>query len=171
MNRCMGLDIGRGEKKLPWNELTLAHDFLIGICCYSEIFILNTSFWFCVGFLFHYVFSLPFDWEPQKEGMGNACKILILSLLPTAFFQDNILRSRKVQKQPFSYVCSNIIQGNPTHSKKEFLWRCYQNICSLQIDGLLTKPLSLPSFKKLTIYIIILCIYIIYALTHDTYSR
>lgn len=121
MNRCMGLDIGRGEKKLPWNELTLAHDFLIGICSYSGIFILNISFFdFVRDFYFCYVFSLPFDWKAQKEEVWNAYKILVLSLSPITLFQDNVWRSRKVQKQAFSYICSDIIQGKPVHSKKEF---------------------------------------------------
>lgn len=159
MNRCMGLDIGRGEKRLPWNELTLAHDFLIfewDLLLFRYIYLEYLLFDFVQDFYFCYLFSLPFDWKAQKEEVWNAYKILVLSLSIT-FFQDIFLRSRKVQKQAFSYICSDIIQGKHIHSKKEFLWWCYQNINSLQIDSLLAKPLLLPSLKNLTMYAI-LCI-------------
>lgn len=166
MNRCMGLDIGRGEEGLLWNELTLAHDFLIGICSYSGIFILSISFLILCGiFLFATCLVYYLTERLKKEEVWNAYKILVLSLLPITSFQDSVLRSRKVQKQASSYICSDIVQSKHMHSKKEFLWGCYQNINSLQIDSLLAEPLSLLSFKSLTIYVI-LCICVTHAHKH-----
>ena len=104
----------------------------------------------------------------SKRRCVKCLYILVLSLVPIIFFLDSISWSRKVQKEAFSHICSNIIQDKHTHSKKEFLWWCYQNICSLHNDSLLTKPLSFKNllYKIYTCIYNFIYIYVIYAHTY-----
>lgn len=156
---------GRGGAALKWAHLgTWLFDW--DLFFFGYIYLKYLLFDFVWALSFCCMFGLPFDWKAQKEEVWNAYKILVLSLLPITFFQEeSVFRSRKVQKQASSYIRSDIIQGKHMHSKKEFLWGCSQNINSLQIDSLLAGPLSLPSFKNLAIYVIV-CIYVIYAHKH-----
>lgn len=72
MNRCMGLDIWRGEEA-ALNEPPLAHDFFDWDLLLIRYIYLNISpFDFVWDFNFFFfavcvVFSLPFDWKTQKE--------------------------------------------------------------------------------------------------------